>query len=95
MSSSDHCYIPDGLNKIKSSTSAIDQKVNMALACIGIPVLELPNGNANVQKYSVLAGDSIEFVHVFQSDANEGLFTCLLSRVSICRVVCLGSQNLL
>ena len=60
----------------KTSTSAMDQKIDMALKCVGNPVLQLPNKNANVQKYSVLAGDSIEFVNIFQSDSNEGFLIC-------------------
>ena len=54
----------------------MDQKIDMALKCVGNPVLQLPNKNANVQKYSVLAGDSIEFVNIFQSDSNEGFLIC-------------------
>ena len=60
----------------KTSTSAMDEKIGMALKCVGNPVLQLPNRNANVQKYSVLAGDSIEFVNIFQSDSNEGFLIC-------------------
>ena len=70
--------MPDRLTIATASKSALDEKINMALECIGIPVVKLPSTNMNVQKYSVLAGDSMEFVNLFQSDANEGFFNYFL-----------------
>ena len=76
MQSRDHDYAVDGNTRCEN----ID-RIQIAASSVNNPVVELKSAHTDLQKYSVVSRNDIQFVHVFRSDQNSTTYIKCMSGI--------------